>query len=51
MPKVKFPFKPHRLKPLRREEFTPAKVKPEGTDVKNRGYFPGSAYTPAGTSP
>lgn len=43
--RTRIPHRKFQLKPLPREDFTTRADKPEGTDVKNRGYHPGSNYT------
>lgn len=45
MAKSKTPFKRHPLPRPGKQEWVPPKDKAEGTDVRRRGYFPGSNYT------
>lgn len=45
MAKPKCPFKRFPLPPPPPVAYTPRADKAEGTDIRNRGYFPGSGYT------
>ncbi len=47
MAKPKIPFKRHPLPRPQRQEWAPSADKKEGTDIRQRGYFPGSSFTTA----
>lgn len=47
MAKKKLPHRKHQLRPLPAVVYSPPRDKAEGTDVRQKGYHPGSAYSPS----